>query len=269
MKKDVRLPYYCLCMAVGIMYGDVYAEYISFKKIHPGQIRYASMNVTEKMNNAIKTGNAELFYDPANKSFRFKFMYNNGTSILSEKNALPVIKSPFGYVLVDGHHDLLASVALGADFIPVRVVGDLSNLTPDQFWLQAEKQGLVYPYAIGGIRQIPPASFKNLVDDSNRYFAALVARKCEKYGDAATISRGADYPLWIKIGKDIPFIEFMIADAWWNNGLVYSYDMGNNPSAEFVEKAREILNKAAIKGLKIIKQREHYLAIENLCELSS
>jgi Putative ParB-like nuclease len=243
----------------------VYAEYIAYTKIYPGQIRYASANVQDKVNKAINAGIAKPLPLAPGSSQHFTFAYNNGTSMLSEKNALPVIIAPFGYVLVDGHHDLLASISLGAEFIPIKIVGDLSNLKVEEFWKEAEKRGLVYPYAIGGIYTIPPRSFKDLVDEPNRYFAALLARKCEKRGDAIGDSRGAEYPVWIKIEKDIPFIEFMIADVLEKYGIHYVYAMGDNPPAALIEKARSVLRQHPIKGLKLVSRRIKYSDIKDLC----
>ena len=254
--RIMNVSFYLIMLAGNMLY----SEYISYKKIHPGQLRYASKNVEEKRKKAIEVGAAT--WDNNNQ---WHYKYNHGTSIMAENNALPVVMAPFGYVLVDGHHDVLASIALGAEFIPIKVVDDMSSLNPNDFWLKAEKQGFVYPYAIGGARQVPPEQFDQLIDDPNRYFAAISARKCDKLGDAPNNSKGADYPLWIKIGKDIPFIEFMIADALWNNNLLYIYSMGNNPPKEFVEKARAILKRANIKGLKLIPQRKYYFEIKNIC----
>jgi hypothetical protein len=239
----------------------LYSVYIPYSQLHPGQIRYASKNVEEKRKKAIATGAALC----VNNCWIYK--YHNGTSIMEEKNALPVVKSVVGYVLVDGHHDVLSSIALGATMIPIKVIADLSHLSVQQFWLEAEKLGLIYPYALGGEYQVPPIHFKDLIDDPNRYFAAIVARKCEGPTTSPANSRGFDYPLWRKVGKDIPFIEFMIADIWWNNGIYYTYAMGDNPSIKFVEKARTVLKKNSIKGLKLVSKRTYYLDIPNLCGL--
>lgn len=111
----------------------------------------------------------------------------------------------------------------------------------------------------------------NLQDDGNRFLAAIAARKCTKRGQPAKESTGAEYPLWVKIEKDIPFIEFMISDALTKAGLHYDRSMGSDTNAEplasFIEKAREVLNKNPIKGLKLVPEKTYFMQINdgNLC----
>ena len=246
-------------------------QYVLITDIHPGQIRYASQNVQDKVNAAIKKGG--IFKDVSGQEH---FKYFDGKSILPEKSALPVVYGPFGYVLVDGHHDVLSSLAVGAKYVPIKIIGRLRmtglmgyanlKLTPEQFWIEAEKKNWVYPYALGGARQIPPAKFEDLVDDPNRYFAAIAARKCERKGQTADQTIGAEYPLWRKVGKDIPFIEFKISDALGTAGVFYDYNMGDKPPMEFVEKARQALKEHPVNGLKLVPERTKYDQIKNICE---
>lgn len=225
--------------------------YLDISEIFPAQLRYSSQNVKQKIENNIEQGKANW-----NKAQACWQIDNIPT-----KNALPVVKAPFGYVLVDGHHDMLAYLALKAKQVPVRIVSNLSKISEEEFWEEAEKKGFAYLYDIHGNRKIPPRDILQLQDDPNRFFAALSARK---YPDPQNlkISFGADYPLWIKIGKDIPFIEFQIADVLWKNGLIYQYQMGNDFSKEFAEKARQILFEAKIPGLRIVTERVHYSKLD-------
>jgi hypothetical protein len=238
-------------------------QYVSYQQIFPAQLRYSSQNVTEKVNKAIERKAA--VWNEKDESWTFK--YNHGTSILSEKEALPVVISSFGYVLADGHHDVLSSIKLNAEMIPIKVIADLSHLDSQQFWEKAEKKGWAYLYQIGGEKSTPPATFSDLVDDPNRYFAAITARKYPKEG--SNESFGAEYPLWVKVGKDIPFIEFKISDALWAQGFLYDEEqMGNPPSEDYEEFARKVLLEAEIQGLRVVPGRTHYSEI-NLEELSS
>jgi|GEM_PF-2101425 len=218
-------------------------RYITITDLTPGQLRYSQLNVNEKIAAARK------------KNSR----YNNNTSILS--TPLPVILAPFGPVLVDGHHDTLASIALGATTIPVFVLQDFSTLTVEEFWQQATKEGLVYPYTLDNKYQLP-TTFDALQDDPNRFFAALIARKCVKDPNTGAMiavaspkTKLGDYPVWIKFGNKIPFIEFKISDTLKAHGLVYNNAWGENVSVEFVEAARAILLKYPITGLKVIPVR--------------
>lgn len=234
--------------------------YVSISEIVPAQLRYASRNVQEKKNKKIK--NNDAIWNPDKSCWIYK--YDQGRSIFSFEEAFPVVKASFGYVLTDGHHDVLSSLVLGAQRIPVKVIADLSSLTEDQFWIEAENTGLAYLYDTDGKRKIPPRDFKNLKDDPNRFFAAITARKCLK-GSSINDSIGADYPIWIKVGKDIPFIEFHIADVLWKNHLIYQYEMGNNPPEDFVEQARKAIVAAKIEGLRVVAVRKYFRDLESAC----
>ncbi|MBS0585122.1 MAG: hypothetical protein JSR76_02330 [Verrucomicrobia bacterium] len=241
--------------SLSLLQADIF--YLEISELFPSQLRYSSQNVKEKIRKKIKSGAAT--WNELEK--RWELSYHNGESALSSKEALPVMKSSFGYVLVDGHHDLLASVGLEAKSIPVRVVADFSSLSEEEFWKRAEKEGLAYPYDIDGNRLIPSHDFGKLQDDSNRFFAAIAGRKYPMLDDLS-VSTGAIYPLWIKVGKDTPFIEFMIADALYKAGIVYPYEMGDTPSDAFVEKARKVLEEAKIPKLRLVKERLHYTELE-------
>lgn len=229
--------------------------YLAYSELTPGQLRYSALNVQEKVNAALKKNNA--WKDEKSSEWHYKF--NNDTSII--ETPLPVIIAPFGPVLVDGHHDTLASIELKAPMIPVFVMADFSDLSEEQFWNAALKNGLVYPYTLDNEYKIPQ-NFSQLQDDPNRFFAALVARKCTKNKEtgemvaiASPKTKLADHPVWIKFGNEIPFIEFKISDVLKKYDLFYKNSWGENVSEEFVEKAREILVEHAISGLKVIPER--------------
>lgn len=237
-------------------------EFVAISAIAPGQSRYASLNVQEKVAQAQKRGGvvrSNGSWIPA---------YNNNTSIFHENSALPVVQGPEGLILIDGHHDVRASLALGATHVPVKLVADLSSLGAEEFWKIAEEKGYVYPYAKGGAYQRPSQDFNEMTDDSNRYFAAITARKCldERTDVANTI--GAEYPLWIKVGKDIPFIEFRIADVLYKNGFSYDLAEQSTPSWESVEQAREILGAHRVPGLRLVLERTYYADIPLLCAIT-
>lgn len=248
-------------------------QYFPISRIHPGQNRYAQRNVDQKKQAAIKKGTAKL-----NPDGSYTLAYDNGKSILAQKDALPVVKVLLKkpalkneelYILVDGHHDVLASLALGASTVPVKIIKDFGVKNPFMFWNDAEKNNYIFPYTLDGKYQIPPSDFKKLTDDPNRYFAAIAARKCELKGMKVDESTGAEYPLWIKIGKDIPFIEFKISDVLNKHGLVYDYKrLDETLPEEFVEKARTILIKNPIQGLKLIPKRVKYTDIHDLCSMA-
>jgi len=232
-------------------------EYVEIQNIHPAQLRYSSKNVERKVKKAKKRGLAFRKEGSSNWSYAF----NNGTSIIAPESALPIIKSPIGFVLIDGHHAILSSLALEATHVPIKEIADLSYLTEEEFWFEAEKHGWAYLYDLNGERHFPPKTFSKLQDDSNRYFAAIAARKYPADGNTE-MATGLEYPLWIKVGKDIPFIEFMISDALWSAGFVYKYDTDYEQFIQLVEEARPILLKADIPGLRIVPEKIHYTDID-------
>jgi len=230
--------------------------YLHIKEISPSQLRYSSFNVDEKIEEMKK--HKDTVWDETREEWKFK--YFSGKSPLPEKEAVPLIKAPFGYVLADGHHHVKAAEKLGAEWVPVYLLADMSDLDEEDFWKQSEQLGWAYLNKTNGKKGNPPKSFSELQDDPNRYFAALIARKCDEKGDLKT-SKGSDYPVWIKVGKDIPFIEFRISDALWKHNISYDYSMGKNPPVELVEKARSALKEENIPGLRLVAERVHYSEI--------
>jgi len=227
--------------------------YVHYTELHPAQLSYASKDVQEKIGESVRDGNAVK--DERNKSWKFK--HHDGKSIFSEKKQLSVVKARCGYVLLDGHHKVLASIKLGAHLIAIKVIADLSELDDTQFWLEAEKRGWAHPYTIDGIRTIPPRRFEDMTDDPYRWLPYLLKGKIPENGNMKEYS-GADYPVWLKVGDDIPFIEFKIGQALFKNGIVYDHEMGDNLPAYLVEDCRKILLKAQIPGLRVVPNRKHY-----------
>ncbi|HBY05620.1 TPA: hypothetical protein DEG75_01590 [Candidatus Dependentiae bacterium] len=240
--------------------------FVNLSQLRPTQVRYSSENVNDKVTKAIKQGDT-------NKEFS-TFKYDNGQSIFSTKDALPVIatnidseeKTPLFY-LIDGHHSALASFKVKAKTIPVKIE-DIYYPAPGTnfFWEWAQKHQYTYLKDTDGSLRIPE-DFNTLTNDPIRYFAALAARKFEKDTNYKN-STGAEFPLWVKIGKDIPFIEFHIADALIEASFVYNYgdEKDKKLFQEKIEFARIILTKkikeldekAPLKQLKLLTKQEHF-----------
>lgn len=234
---------------------DDKVEYVSISEIFPAQIRYSTLNMKDKANRAIIKGDAIWNDDAGGWTYKF----NDSTSILSHHDALPVVHTSFGYVLIDGHHDVLSSMHLQATTAPIKIVEDMRHLSVDDFWREADERGWSYLYTIEGNKVAPPTAFYELLDDPNRYFAAITARKFTSNEDGTYISKGAEYPLWVKVNKDIPFIEFKISNALYEAGFVYNPDhMGNPPAESVTERARQIIIDAEIEGLRVVPYRIHH-----------
>jgi hypothetical protein len=232
------------------------AEYIHYSEIHPAQLSFSGRDVLSKIDEAIQEGH--VWKDQATQTWQFK--YFQGKSIFPPKKQLSVVKASCGYVLLDGHHKVLASLKLGAHWINVKVVQDLSDMDEDQFWLEAEVKNWADPYTVYGIRAIPPKRFEDMQDDPYRWLPFLLKGVVPENGDMSKY-KGAEYPVWIKMGDGVPFIEFKISKALFKDGIKYSYEMGDNLSVEFVEQCRAILLKANIPGLFVVPHRMNYTQV--------
>lgn len=231
--------------------GFIHAEqFVALSLLQPMQVRYSSLNVEEKKTKVRKAA------DRAKSTTLLQF--DEGRSAFGPDDAVPVIKCNDGYALVDGHHTALASKALGAKTLPIRIVKTYTGPRDQTFWQWAEEQGYAYLKDVSGERKIP-TSFDDMSDDPLRYFAAITARKFEKSLDYAA-SIGAERPLWVKIHKDVPFIEFALADALRSAGFVYAYgDETSSAFQDMIERARAVLTTRPVPGLKLIRaSRERF-----------
>lgn len=204
------------------------AFYLHVSDILPGQNRISLQNVERKFLK-INTKNA--------REQRFEF--DQGRSPYPSKKALPVVKSSFGFVLADGHHDVMAALKLNADTMPVYIIEDLSHLSIDDFWREAEKKNYVFLKTLAGVRKIPPRNFSQLEDDPNRYLASLLARKVEDVSKWSQ-SEGAETPVWIKLNAQ-RFVEFYLGDILRRNGIVFGKNMSNRLSESFIERCHHAL----------------------------
>jgi hypothetical protein len=161
-------------------------------------------------------------------------------------------------VVVDGHHHCRLSLAFGGSSIPVKILADFSHLSKQQFLDVAEAKELIYPYDVYGNRVSLPTRFEDLVNDPNRYFATLCKRSSNL--------KGNEYPIWIKKGKELPFIELKIAKALWKAGMVYEDREGRFPNLAFYEKVRTIIHKAKILHLHTLETRTHYMQLEPMLQ---
>lgn len=249
--------------AAPVIIQDQKPFYVHYRLVFPGQTRYSSAVANQKAQHLIDQGAAR--WDK--KTFRWIAKYEEGQAVLSLKDPIPVIKACFGYVAIDGHHHVIASLLMGANRIPILVKADLSHVKENEFWDKAEEHEWVYQWRLDGTKKKPPRSFLALEDDPNRYFATVSVRKIKDKGKQLAKSTGAEYPLWIKIGRGRPFAEFYISDALKQAGIEYNYQMGKEIPQEFVEKARKALVAANLPGIIIVPERLHYSQLQPLISL--
>lgn len=236
-------------LLIFLVFSFVVAEerfYVSTEEVFPGQVRIAKQVIEDKIVRSIKQG--MVVWDE--EQGEWSLAHGGGKSFFSLAEAFPVVMTDSGYILVDGHHSYSVNVAFGGTLIPVKVIADFSDLSEEEFMKVGTEKGLLYPFDRYGNVSVLPKDFLGLKDDANRYFARLCKASFSPSGEFV---KGVEYPIWIKIGKDIPFIEMKIAEALWNAGLVYREDSDDT----FYEAAREVIREANIEGLRVVPERIH------------
>lgn len=237
---------------------NIVDEIVPLEKLFPSQIRFSRVLVEKKKLRIQKTNSLPNDL-PSNSSL-------NSTKI----DSLPVVKSCFGYVLVDSHHELIAHKELGSKEFPIRIVEDFSLLEESSFWKKMEEKNYSHLLDWEGLKVDPPL-FKDLKDDPNRFLAHLICRKyskkeiqkIKKGKDLLSFGKGSEYPIWLKFNKDIPFIEFRISDVIWKGGIVYDEQKyGVDIPEELMEKLRQLISCSDIPNIKVLSEKIHFSNID-------
>ena len=219
--------------------------FVALNFLRPAQHRFAAESVAERIQKAQIRG--DLVQEGQNYILKF----DSGKSLYPLTKAVMAIKFGTSFIICDGHHSILASVNVDAQTFPIRITQDLSHMAEDELWQKLENEGLAYLADIKGERKLPPKSFKDLQEDPLRYFVSLICRKYDEDLKHEN-SRGCEHPLWIKIGKDIPFIEFILADHLRKYGFICEKSMTQE---ELIQSALEILIKNPLSNIKLVKDR--------------
>eukprot|EP01091_Cochliopodium_minus_P007462 TRINITY_DN1734_c0_g1_i1.p1 TRINITY_DN1734_c0_g1~~TRINITY_DN1734_c0_g1_i1.p1 ORF type:complete len:337 (+),score=107.29 TRINITY_DN1734_c0_g1_i1:33-1043(+) len=265
-RKKPKEDKYSIALSLIFNENEYTTTYIPLSSLFPAQCRYSCQNVGEKIQKIVSRRGAVWTTDRDNIRGKWIGKWKRGASVYPPVKSFPVIKSKWGYVLIDGHHHVLAGIALGSTEFPIKIVDNYSNLDKEEFWKKMESKNYAHLYDLRGKKKDPPNSFSELEDDPNRYFALLL---CRKYDQEDVYSKkpegeGSKFPVWLKIGKDIPFVEFVISDILWKGGVIYDPKYINNVPEKEVEKARTLIANANIDGLKVVKTRTLYKEITNL-----
>lgn len=233
------------------------AFYIDVKLLIPGQVRYSKIHAQKKKEEFIKN----LWAKEVTNN-KFKFGFNNNKSALPINKAIPVIKvqenGKIRYIALDGHHDIMANLLLGAKTIPVIIEYDFSMLSFKDAINEAIKKEIVYYKSSGGKKAKIIKSFKHLIDDPVRAFVSEHERRINSCG----ASTGANYVLWIKsmdngrpIKQEKNFIEFIMTDELIKAGFTL------NPSKteeELVDEARAILLASNVVDINIVEKAGYF-----------
>ncbi|MDF2966029.1 MAG: putative ParB-like nuclease [Rickettsiaceae bacterium] len=213
--------------------------FVNIEWLKPTQLRKSSINV-------------------ANKLARSKgIIFDDGKSMLSLSDAVPVFKGFDGYLyLIDGHHNVLASIESKAKTIPVLIHDDLSDLNEDKFWEVAIAKNYAYLKDSNGEVKSPPKSFHDLVEDPLIYFAAISAFKCTP-GQILTqqdYNKSLEHPLWLKVSNSVPFIEFSIANELHKSNFQFANQdrLNKDKLNSKIEEARKLLTNFSLEGLVLL-----------------
>jgi len=149
--------------------------------------------------------------------------------------------------VIDGHHRALVSIYAGAQTIPVKIEADLSHLSRAKFVQSMEARG--WANWRNYLNQpMSPVDFCDMIDDPNFQLARLIIRRVnvslENGQLNLTRSRGAEFPVAVKINSDVPFFENHIADALRRGGVAFDdrreeQDLGREELAEYISILQE------------------------------
>jgi hypothetical protein len=235
--------------------------YYSINSIRPGQNNVSCLNVKRKYNKALKKGYAVWDRN------KFVLAFDDGKAVYPLDKAFPIINSPYGFILRNGTHRTVTSIKFAATRIPVKIVGDFSYMSKEEF-LKIAIGIYIYPYDLCGEKIIGlPCKFTDLIDNPNRYFAIISSRNCNTTDTPNNQTTGNHYPLWIKIGDNTGKFENLISMALYKAGLSYKNEYGNKIPKWFMEAARQILIDNPIPGLCLINKRTYYNDIPNICSI--
>ncbi len=247
--------------------GIGYKAYVDQQAIRPGQVRIAKAGVKQKIEEAVEKG-----YVRSNDQSFSDIQFDNGSSIIPESNALPVvlvnIDGKDWMILLDGHHDFLANKAVGGKTVPIEIKDRIRN--EHDVWSFLKTKGYVYTQSLDGkdAKQLP-ASFDQLEDDPYRYFVKLAMWEAKTpqtpFEQSKPGTKGLTNPLAVK-WKDkkfngwhveyekskyatinLPFVEFAVADLLYKYAKQFGFDYkaGDEKDLktfqEMVEKARAII----------------------------
>lgn len=224
-------------------------SFLSTKALDGNQGRFSWASLLRKLGKGLKA-EPDAYIDK--KKDEWVFPYNEGRSFYPIERAIRALYYRGRLYIVDGHHRALISTYLGTETIPVRVIADVSKLQPQEFEDMMDRKGLSYfrNYRGQATRRV---DLCDMVDDPNLELARiLIARARVEYsGNKIKISdiRGSEVSIGIKSAEqDIPFLEFLVADALRRAGV--EWENGNDPDIprKQLKEYLEILKAAAERG---------------------
>ena len=206
--------------------------------LSPGQNRYGFRCVVSKIAKVLKRYG--VF---SNESGKICGRFDNGRSVYPKSKAIKVVRGPESDIIVDGHHTFLSALYFGASTIPVQLIGDYRHWQPDDFWVMAERQRLVYLINSNGVSQ-RPGNMLDLKNDPLRSLLSEISYKL-KAGNVdklRCLARRSESAVFIldKTNRGAPFVELVLADYLYQEGVKYHDEL---TSADY-ESIRVDIKKA-------------------------
>lgn len=250
-------------------------KYALLEYVIPGQVEYSLLNVDRKVEKAIKDGDVKKHKikkgnrkkkKKGNKKapkFNWILPYNNHTSLMDISDPLPVIATKEGLMLLDGHHSTMTSIRFKAKSIPVKVVEDFRHLEMKEFIKVAKQKDWVFlENKDGKVFSAPPTDFNKLTDNPNRLLISLIARKLNPDEFDLSESRGHEYPVWFKFGREKPFIEFHMALALYKKGFEYRPKQHDFEDKELLREVLKLLKNSKLPKVNLVDDIKHYSKYE-------
>lgn len=151
--------------------------------------------------------------------------------------------------IIDGHHRALISTYLGADTIPVQIVGDLSErFSPKELGEYLGRKNLSYNRNSRG-RATEPVDLCEMVDDPNLELARILLTRVDVQFSRGRLNienvRGKKWTIGAKTDEDIPFLEFEVADSLRRAGVKWNDDYSDDLGKSKLKKFLRILEASA------------------------
>jgi len=246
------------------------AFYLSIQYLIPGQEWISVDNIIGKIKKA--------YAEPAfarDKRGEIELAFADGTSAepMTDQPKIKVAATEAGYIIIDGHHETCRAILLGSKTVPVEVVKDFTKRHPkmsmEEVWAELKSHHLsLFSEAKSPehLAKYPPC-LCDLSDKPNRYLARLLGMKVvtdEKGTVTLAETRGVKHPVWIKVNRGVPFIEFYIADILEKSSIHYDLRWGEEVPKDVIEEARHALvlaqangpHKGVINGIYLLKSRD-------------
>lgn len=228
-------------------------DFVDPRQIRPGQFRYSIENVNRHLQDMAEEN--QLEWDHTRRRWE-----RHRKALLSLDEAVPVIRTDRGYLLLDGHHHVMAALYLRSRKFPVHVVEDLTGRSQNyQARRIRELQLTNYRGLDGNWHRI--SWFSRMQDDPLLMVVRRLRFRIVMKSDGHIRGSGSSFPVWIAFKGD-PYAELKIADALHAAGFRLPQNFSGEVSPEMEEQIRRHLVRMAderpelLRGIEIVRERQ-------------